>query len=89
MSVKTPTTLFTWKTPWLRSGAGAQYTLTVAHSFWVHGTGRRMKEMMAFAKSVGNRVIELTPNGVIDRLTTFDSYINDPKIKELRIKLYS
>ncbi|MDA8559032.1 ATP-binding cassette domain-containing protein [Flavobacteriaceae bacterium] len=42
-----------------------------------------------FAKSVGNRVIELTPKGVIDRLTTFDSYINDPKIKELRTKLYS
>jgi len=42
-----------------------------------------------FAKSVGNRVIELTPNGVIDRLTTFDSYINDTKIKELRNKLYS
>ena len=42
-----------------------------------------------FAKSVGNRVIELTPNGVIDRLTTFDSYINDPKIKELRTKLYN
>ncbi len=42
-----------------------------------------------FAKSVGNRVIELTPNGVIDRLTTFDSYINDPKINELRTKLYS
>jgi len=41
-----------------------------------------------FAKSVGNRVIELTPNGVIDRLTTFDSYISDPKIKELRAKLY-
>ena len=42
-----------------------------------------------FAKSVGNRVIELTPNGVIDRLTTFDSYISDPKIKELRAKLYN
>mgnify|MGYP003317864011 CR=1 FL=1 len=42
-----------------------------------------------FAKSVGNRVIELTANGVIDRLTTFDSYISDPKIKELRNKLYS
>ena len=42
-----------------------------------------------FAKSVGNRVIELTPKGVIDRLTTFDSYINDTKIKELRTKLYS
>jgi len=42
-----------------------------------------------FAKSVGNRVIELTPNGVIDRLTSFDSYILDPKVKELRNKLYS
>ena len=42
-----------------------------------------------FAKSVGNRIIELTPNGVIDRLTTFDSYILDPKVKELRKKLYS
>ena len=42
-----------------------------------------------FAKSVGNRVIELTHNGVIDRLTSFDSYISDPKIKELRNKLYS
>ena len=42
-----------------------------------------------FAKSVGNRIIELTPNGVIDRLTTFDSYILDPNVKELRKKLYS
>ena len=41
-----------------------------------------------FAKSVGNRVIELTPNGIIDRLTSFDNYIADPKIKELRNKLY-
>ena len=41
-----------------------------------------------FAKSVGNRVIELTPNGIIDRLTSFDNYIADPKIKELRNKFY-
>jgi ATPase subunit of ABC transporter with duplicated ATPase domains len=41
-----------------------------------------------FAKSVGNRVIELTPNGIIDRLTSFDNYIADTKIKELRNKLY-
>jgi ATPase subunit of ABC transporter with duplicated ATPase domains len=41
-----------------------------------------------FAKSVGSRVIELTPNGIIDRLTSFDNYIADPKIKELRNKLY-
>mgnify|MGYP001258690768 CR=1 FL=1 len=42
-----------------------------------------------FAKSVGNRIIELTPKGVIDRLSRFDDYINDPKIKDLRNKLYS
>ena len=42
-----------------------------------------------FAKSVGNRVIELTPKGIIDRLSRFDGYINDLKVKELRDKLYS
>ena len=42
-----------------------------------------------FAQTVGNRVIELTPNGVIDRYTTFDEYMNDPKIKELREKMYA
>ncbi|MBX2826640.1 MAG: ATP-binding cassette domain-containing protein [Flavobacteriaceae bacterium] len=41
-----------------------------------------------FAQTVGNRVIELTPNGVIDRYTTFDEYMNDKKIKELREKMY-
>ena len=42
-----------------------------------------------FAKSVGNRIIELTPKGVIHRLSRFHYYINDPKIKDLRNKLYS
>ena len=42
-----------------------------------------------FAKSVGNRVIELTPKGVIDRLNAFDDYIADNKIKDLRKKLYA
>ena len=42
-----------------------------------------------FAKSVGNRVIELTPKGIIDRLSSFDDYINDLKVKELRDNLYS
>jgi ATPase subunit of ABC transporter with duplicated ATPase domains len=41
-----------------------------------------------FAQTVGNRVIELTPGGVIDRYTTFDDYMEDPKIKELREKMY-
>jgi ATPase subunit of ABC transporter with duplicated ATPase domains len=42
-----------------------------------------------FAQTVGNRVVELTPNGVIDRYMTFDEYMNDPKIKEQRDKMYA
>ncbi len=42
-----------------------------------------------FAQTVANRVVELTPNGVIDRYMTFDEYLDDPKIKELRQKMYS
>ena len=42
----------------------------------------------AFAQSVGNRIVELTPNGVIDRHMTFDEYMSDEKIKAIREKLY-
>jgi ATPase subunit of ABC transporter with duplicated ATPase domains len=42
-----------------------------------------------FAQTVGNRVVELTPRGVIDRYMTFDEYMNDSKIKEQREKMYS
>ncbi len=42
-----------------------------------------------FAQTVANRVVEITPNGVIDRYMTFDDYLDDPKIKELRAKMYS
>lgn len=42
-----------------------------------------------FAQTLGNRVIELTPGGVIDRYMTFDEYMSDKKIKELRDKMYS
>jgi ATPase subunit of ABC transporter with duplicated ATPase domains len=42
-----------------------------------------------FAQTVGNRVVELTPNGVIDRYMTFDDYLEDEKIQELRKKMYS
>ncbi len=42
-----------------------------------------------FAETVANRVIELTPNGIIDRLGTFDEYLEDSKIKELRQKMYA
>ncbi len=43
----------------------------------------------AFAQSVANRIIEITPKGTIDRLMTFDEYLSDKKIKELREKMYS
>ncbi|WP_411894884.1 ABC-F family ATP-binding cassette domain-containing protein [Winogradskyella sp. A2] len=42
-----------------------------------------------FAQTVGNRIIELTPNGVIDRYMTFDEYMGDKKIKEQREKMYA
>ncbi|RXJ49736.1 ABC-F family ATP-binding cassette domain-containing protein [Gelidibacter gilvus] len=42
-----------------------------------------------FAQTVGNRIIELTPNGVIDRYMAFDEYMDDKKIKEHRDKMYA
>ena len=42
-----------------------------------------------FAQSLGNRIIELTPKGIIDRYLTFDEYMTDAKVKDLRIKMYS
>ena len=42
-----------------------------------------------FAQTVGNRVVELTPKGAIDRYMTFDEYLDDEKVQELRAKMYS
>ena len=42
-----------------------------------------------FAQTVANRIIEITPKGAIDRYSTFDDYLSDPKIKELRDTMYS
>ncbi|MEC7783131.1 MAG: ABC-F family ATP-binding cassette domain-containing protein [Bacteroidota bacterium] len=42
-----------------------------------------------FAQTVGNRIVELTPKGAIDRYLTFDEYMNDPKIKEQREQMYA
>ncbi|WP_426064871.1 ABC-F family ATP-binding cassette domain-containing protein [Flavobacterium sp. DSP2-3-1] len=41
-----------------------------------------------FSQTVANRVIELTPNGAIDRYMTFDDYLDDEKVQELRAKMY-
>ncbi|CAN5321377.1 ATP-binding cassette domain-containing protein [soil metagenome] len=41
-----------------------------------------------WAQTVANRVVELTPSGIIDMYTTFDEYMDDKKIKEMRDKMY-
>ncbi len=41
-----------------------------------------------FANSVGNRVIEIGTNGIIDKLMTFEDYISDNKVKLLRKEIY-
>ncbi len=42
-----------------------------------------------FMQTVANRVIELTPKGIIDRLTSFDEYLEDERVKALREEMYS
>lgn len=41
-----------------------------------------------FVQTVANRVIEIGPKGIVDRHCTFDEYLEDDKIKELREKIY-
>jgi ATPase subunit of ABC transporter with duplicated ATPase domains len=42
-----------------------------------------------FAQTVANRILEITPNGVIDRYMTFDEYLEDDKIQEMRKQMYN
>lgn len=41
-----------------------------------------------FLQTVANRIIELTPKGIIDRLMTFDEYMEDKRVKDLREEMY-
>ena len=42
-----------------------------------------------FMQTVSNRVIEITPKGIIDRLMTFDEYMEDKRVQELRAEMYA
>ncbi len=42
-----------------------------------------------FILTVANRIIELTPKGIIDKMMNYDDYISDPLVAELRAKYYS
>ena len=41
-----------------------------------------------FMQTVANRVIEITPNGIIDRLTSFDEYLEDERVANLKEEMY-
>jgi ATPase subunit of ABC transporter with duplicated ATPase domains len=41
-----------------------------------------------FMETTANRIIELTPSGIIDRLMTFDEYITDDRVHQLREEMY-
>ena len=41
-----------------------------------------------FIQTVATRVIELTPNGIIDKIMDYDDYITDPTVAELKAKYY-
>ncbi|MBO4906706.1 MAG: ATP-binding cassette domain-containing protein [Bacteroidaceae bacterium] len=41
-----------------------------------------------FIQTVANRIIELTPNGIIDKMMDYDDYISDDRIKEQKERLY-
>ena len=42
-----------------------------------------------FMQTVANRIIEITPKGMIDKLMSYDEYLADERIKELREEMYS
>lgn len=41
-----------------------------------------------FIQTIANRIIELTPSGIIDKMMDYDDYISDPHIQEIREKMY-
>jgi ATPase subunit of ABC transporter with duplicated ATPase domains len=42
-----------------------------------------------FMETVANRIIEITPKGMIDKLMTYDEYLADERVKEVKEELYS
>jgi ATPase subunit of ABC transporter with duplicated ATPase domains len=42
-----------------------------------------------FVQTIANRIIEITPKGIIDKMCTYDEYLDNPDIKNLRAALYA
>jgi ATPase subunit of ABC transporter with duplicated ATPase domains len=41
-----------------------------------------------FVSTVANRIVEITPGGIIDRVISFDDYLESPDVAKLRDELY-
>jgi ATPase subunit of ABC transporter with duplicated ATPase domains len=41
-----------------------------------------------FMQTVANRIIEITPKGMIDKLMNYDEYLADDRVKAQRLELY-
>lgn len=42
-----------------------------------------------FVQTIANRIIEITPAGILDKLMTYDEYLSDDRVKAQRDELYS
>jgi ATPase subunit of ABC transporter with duplicated ATPase domains len=42
-----------------------------------------------FIQTIANRIIEITPSGLIDRMTTYDEYLESAEVKRLRETMYT
>ena len=42
-----------------------------------------------FISTIANRIIEITPKGIIDRMMNFDDYLKDDQVKQLRKEYYA
>ena len=40
-------------------------------------------------QTVANRIVEITPNGTLDKMMTYDEYINDAEVKVQREEMYN
>ncbi len=41
-----------------------------------------------FVQTIANRIIEITPNGIIDRIMSYDEYLESAEVKALRERMY-
>ncbi|RXT06336.1 ABC-F family ATP-binding cassette domain-containing protein [Ammoniphilus sp. CFH 90114] len=53
------------------------------------GTALFVSHDHQFVQTVANRIIEITPQGIIDKMTTYDEYLANPEVQKLREEMYA